>query len=171
MVCTSNGRTKGQTWKSKHSIHGRVCLFSATHLLPNFVNSLADKSRDVDNLWYFSDDESANHQIPAKRKHEQSEQSTNRAQSLHSGTSDLSPVIEPTAKESKRNRKMEAKRQRLAKHEQGNKSSMAESKLAPNQHGKQLDSQDIPHLHSRPQLTESIPEPQAGLRTGSVSHE
>jgi len=171
MVCTSNGRTKGQTWKSKHLIHGRVRLFSAIHLLSDLINSLVGKSRDVNNLWYLSDDESVNHQIPAKRKHEQSEPTTNLAQSLPSGTSKLSPAIETTAKESKRNRKMEAKRQRLAKREQGDKSSKAESELVPNQNGKQLDSQDIPQLHSLPQLIESIPKLQAGLRTGSVSRE
>jgi hypothetical protein len=172
MECTSNGRTKGQTWKSKHLIHGRVRLSSAIPFtLQLLFISLVGKSRNVDNSWYFSDGESANHLVPAKRKFEHSEDGTNMAQPLHSGTLNSSLAIEPTAKESRRNRKMEAKRQRLTKHEQRNKSSVAESKLVSSQNGKPSDSKDTPQLRSQPQQTESIPELQAGLRIGSVSRE
>jgi len=168
MVCTSNGRIKGQTRRLKLSTHGRVCFFFGTNLLRSliFVNFLASESRDVDNSWYLSDGESDSHRVPAKRKPEQPEETT---YSLQSGTSNLSPGIEPSATESKKYRRMEAKRQKLAKQE-GNKSSADDSKLVSDQKGKPLERKDISPLNSQPQATENVLGFQPGLRTGSVSY-
>jgi len=130
-----------------------------------FVASLAGECRDASNSWYLSDGESDYHQIPAKRSHEQSEETT---YPLQSETSNFSPRIESSATESKKYRRMEAKRQKLANRE-GKKSSVDDSKPVSIQTGKS--SEDISHLNSQPQATESVLEFQPGLRTTSVSHE
>jgi hypothetical protein len=169
MACTSNGRIEDQTRRLKLSTHGRVCFFSAINLLRSliFVNFLASESRDGDNSWYLSDGESDSHRVPPKRKHEQAEETT---YPLQSGTSSLSPEIESSATESKRYRRMKAKRQKLAKQE-GNKSSADDSKLVSIQNEKPLERKDISPLDSQPQATANVLGFQPGLRTGSVSHE
>lgn len=168
MACTSNGRIKGRTRRLKLSTHGRVCFFSAINLLRSliFVNFLASESRDVDNSWYLSDGESDSHRVSAKRKHEQPEETT---YPLQSGTSNLSPGIELSATESKRYRRMKAKRQKLAKQE-GNKSSADDSKPVSNQNEKPLERKEISPLNSQPQATANVLGFQPGLRTSSVSH-
>ena len=167
MVCISNGRIKGQTRRLKLLTHGRVCFSSAITLLCSliFVASLAGECRDAGNSWYLSDGESDYHQIPAKRNHEQSEETT---YPLQSETPNLSPRIESSATESKKRRRMEAKRQKLANRE-GKKSQADDSKPVSFQNGKALE--DFSHLNSQPQASESVLEFQPGLRTRSVSHE
>lgn len=132
-----------------------------------FVNFLAGESRDVENSWYLSEGESDSQRVPAKRKNEQSQETI---YPLQSGTSNLSPEIESSAKESKRYRRMEAKRQKLAKRE-GNKSSADDSKPVSDQNEKPLERKEISPLSLEPQATESVLGFQPGLQTGSVSYE
>ncbi|KIM48825.1 hypothetical protein M413DRAFT_21140 [Hebeloma cylindrosporum] len=123
----------------------------------------SSESRDVDNSWYLSDGESDDRPVPAKRRHGQSEETTYPS---HSGTSNLSSGIEPSATESKRYRRMEAKRQKLAKRE-GNKPLADDSEPVSNQSGKPLERKDVSPLSLQSQVTESVLEFQPGLRTGS----